>query len=203
MTYGPALTWRFPFQERIELKKPDFSTVFISLCVAVGCVVLISCAYYSSLPVSLKSKDTHDRKSVLASRSTTSNASEPKVATTEYDASHASARLTGDKENTSAHLDVVVDLMKEYGSESVSHATDRDITTIWNKAARAGGFHWNDTRLDILHMVTKPFIRLRFMYNFKTIGYVYQFNNTIACPSPLAVLNSFKGGNDPAGLGKV
>lgn len=161
MTYGPTLTWRFPFQERIELKKPNFSTVFISLCVAVGCVVLISCIYYSSFPGSLRSKETHDRKYVFASRPTTSNVSENNVSTTEYDSSFANNRITVDKANTSSHLDVGVDLMKEY-------ATDRENNLMWNRVNRAGAFYWNDTRLDIMHMVTKTFICYRFIHKFKT-----------------------------------
>lgn len=59
MTYGPSLKWRFPFREKIELKKTDFKVLFISLCVTAAVIFLISISYYNAVSFSSKLQFVH------------------------------------------------------------------------------------------------------------------------------------------------
>ncbi|XP_060570879.1 carbohydrate sulfotransferase 15-like [Ruditapes philippinarum] len=166
MTYGPSLKWRFPFQEKLELRKLDFRVVFITLCLVVVFIVSVSFSYYSSLPVSLTQSQLHHLHVLEVDRIIISNISKRKVASSEDDETLAKSEVTTkqiEKVFSKLNLNIVklnytetnIDVA-EIDSDSYD-ADDNSNTTLAANAAHVQGINWNDTRLDILHMPKKQY----------------------------------------------
>lgn len=153
MTYGPDVQWRFPFQEKIELRKPDFRVVFLSLCVIAALIVLISFSYYTSLPVSLTLDQWQEpsQEKLDVSRVTKVNASVSHVVVRE-ESSDEIIELTGN--DIELELNIYGDSLENGDFESESQDTEFTNMTVLEKAVPLAEINWNDTRLDILHMVS-------------------------------------------------
>ncbi|XP_053407712.1 carbohydrate sulfotransferase 15-like [Mercenaria mercenaria] len=161
MTYGPTIQWRFPFQEKLELRKPDFRVVFISLCLVVGLIILISFSYYSSLSVTFTS-DQFQTHSTDVGRFTKSNVSRLKVSfiVEEDDSSETSEVTTKEIEEVFTQLNFSIVSSSDYETEkghletqSESLEADDGLNaTLGTSSVLEEGFNWNDSRLDILHM---------------------------------------------------
>lgn len=161
MTYGPITKWRFPFQEKLKLRKPDLRVVFLSLCLVVLFIFSVSFTYYSSLPVTVTSnKFLHDKFHV--DRVIETDVSRRTVSSSEDDdvTSDASEITTKEIEKVFSKLNLNIGLINNETSTDVTdvesgsfEADDNGNSTLASNPTRVHGIDWNDTRLDILHMV--------------------------------------------------
>lgn len=156
MTYGPEVQWRFPFQERLELRKPDFRVVFISLCIIAALIVLTSFSYYTSLPVSLTLNQLQEpsQEKLDVSRVTKVNASVSHVVVKEESSDEIVELTANDNENFELELNINGESLENDDFESETQDAEVNNITVRDNAVPFREIDWNDTRLDILHMVS-------------------------------------------------